>query len=97
MEIRLDLSHHCIQTAARKKYERLLSLYWQKTTVTSEQTFLEKQIEVLKFFLEQANFMSLRSRYAVLNGGHDQLVVLSVGENLDEMKIVWHAGEANIL
>jgi hypothetical protein len=59
MEIKLkpDLSH-CIQTVAKRRYERVLSLILggkQEESLTDE-------LELLRLFLESADFRQLRSR-----------------------------------
>ena len=57
MEIRLDLSRHCIQTAARLKLEHLIR---QCLKAPDQET--EKKIEVLTDFLLQNDFGELRRR-----------------------------------
>ena len=55
MEIRLDLSRHCIQTAARLKLEHLIR---QCLKVPDQET--EEMIEVLTDFLSHNDFGQLR-------------------------------------
>ncbi|PIE63073.1 MAG: hypothetical protein CSA25_02040 [Desulfobacter postgatei] len=57
MEIRLDLSCHCIQTAARLKLEGLI----RQCLKTPDQK-IEKMIETLTDFLSQNDFGELRNR-----------------------------------
>ncbi|WP_320042018.1 hypothetical protein [uncultured Desulfobacter sp.] len=57
MEIRLDLSRHCIQTAARLKLEHLIR---QCLKAPDQET--EFLIEVLTEFLSQNDFGELRRR-----------------------------------
>ena len=57
MEIRLDLSRHCIQTAARLKLEHLIR---QCLKAPDQET--EKKIEALTDFLLQNDFGELRKR-----------------------------------
>lgn len=60
MEIRLDLSRHCIQTAARLKLEHLIR---QCLKVPDQET--EEMIEALTDFLSQNDFGELRRRIAL--------------------------------
>lgn len=57
MEIRLDLSRHCIQTAARLKLEHLIR---QCLKAPDQET--EEMIEALTDFLSQNDFGELRRR-----------------------------------
>jgi hypothetical protein len=58
MELVPDLSH-CIETVARKEYENLARSYLQSGEGDSE---LGKQIELLRSFLESADFRKLRKQ-----------------------------------
>jgi hypothetical protein len=58
MELVPDLSH-CIETVARKEYENLARSYLQSGEGDSE---LGKQIELLRSFLESADFIKLRKQ-----------------------------------
>jgi hypothetical protein len=57
MEIRLDLSRHCIQTAARLKLEHLI-----RQCLKSPDQKTEKMIEALTDFLSHNDFGALRRR-----------------------------------
>jgi|GEM_PF-1928710 len=57
MEIKLDLSRHCIQTAARLKLEHLIR---QCLKAPDQET--EEMIETLTDFLSQNDFGELRRR-----------------------------------
>jgi len=57
MEIRFDLSRHCIETAARLKVERLIRSYFK-----AQDPGTEDRITALTHFLEQADFQDLRNR-----------------------------------
>lgn len=61
MEIRLDLSRHCIQTAARLKLEHLIR---QCLKAPDQET--EEKIEILTYFLSQNDFGELRRRIDVI-------------------------------
>jgi hypothetical protein len=69
MGIRLepDLSH-CVETVAKKEYERVLSILLRGNY---EDKRLEDELELLRLFLESADFGSLRSRCEefLLQGG----------------------------
>lgn len=55
MEIRLDLTRHCIETAAGLKVERLIQSYFKKPDKATG-----RQIKALTLFLQQADFQDLR-------------------------------------
>lgn len=94
MEIKLELTKHCIQTEAKKKYERLMSKYFKQATSDRNLSILEEQIEGLKYFLEHADFGYLRATYSFLNGNQGgQEVVLDIPNNFEKMKLV-HDDEA---
>lgn len=61
MEIILDLTRHCIETASKKKYEHLIRQYFKTTAIQKEKFILENQISALKYFLEKADFPELRN------------------------------------
>ncbi len=54
-----DLSH-CVQTRARKEYERVMS---QLLEIGEEDPELAERLEILKSFLENNDFNKLRSQY----------------------------------
>jgi hypothetical protein len=59
MEIKLEPSlDHCIETVAKNEYERVLAILLKGC----EDRQLEDQLELLRLFLESADFGSLRSR-----------------------------------
>lgn len=60
MELTLepDLSH-CIETVAKAQYERVLAILLRADDVDRS---LEKELELLRLFLESADFGTLRSR-----------------------------------
>ena len=77
MEINLHLTQHCIETGARMEFERLVRQYFNKSTSEVKIAVLEERLEMLKIFLERADFKSLRSRHPVLNGDHDTTATLN--------------------
>jgi hypothetical protein len=59
IELKPDLSS-CIETLSKKEYERILNLLLKKWPVDQE---LGERLEVLRLFLESADFGNLRSQY----------------------------------
>jgi hypothetical protein len=60
MEIRLDPDlSHCIETVAKREYERILSILLRAKEEDSE---LAEELELLRVFLESADFSQLRNR-----------------------------------
>lgn len=58
MELRLEPStSSCIETVAKREYERVLSLLLKGEQVDKK---LEEELELLKLFLESADFGKLR-------------------------------------
>jgi len=73
--IDLDLSRHCIQTAVRRRYEKLLAAYFKAETGRST---LETQIGLLQQALESLDFAVLRSHWPILAGGRSITVCLGL-------------------
>ena len=65
MEIKLDLSKHCIETESKIVYNRLTRCYFKSG---SNKEDLELAIESIKSFLEQVDFAKLRHTYPELAG-----------------------------
>jgi hypothetical protein len=60
MEIKLEPSlTHCIETTAKREYERVLG---QLLKGKEEDSQLAEELELLRIFLESADFGQLRSR-----------------------------------
>lgn len=59
MEVTLHLSGHCIETAAKKRYEKLVK---DLLNAEVEDEGKEKELEFLLEFLKKANFSELRTR-----------------------------------
>lgn len=60
MEIKLEPSiTHCIETIAKREYERVLGLLLKGK---EEDVLLAEELELLRMFLESADFGQLRSR-----------------------------------
>jgi hypothetical protein len=75
MDIRLDLSRHCIETEIKKQYNKAVSAYFKGGT--EEKRCLEPTIEVMSRALETLNFSHLRTQYPPLAGGTDRDVILT--------------------
>lgn len=80
MDIRLDLSRHCIETEIKKQYNQAVSAYFKADA--KEKHRLEPTIEVMRRALETLQFSHLRNQYPPLAGGTDRNVILSC-ENED--------------
>jgi hypothetical protein len=59
IELKPDLSS-CIETLSKKEYERALNLLLKKGPIDEG---LRERLEVLRLFLESADFGHLRSQY----------------------------------
>lgn len=88
MDITLHLDQHCIETGAKKAYEKRLRRYFDKQTPEREKRTIENEIEGLKFFLENADFGLLRSRYPELLGKRKASVTLKLSENRNDVRII---------
>lgn len=98
MEINLELKNHCIQTEAKKKYEKLMSKYFKKGNSDRNLSILEEQIEGLKYFLEHADFGYLRTTYSFLNGnqrGAD--VTLNIPNSFEGMTLIHNDEVINLV
>ena len=84
MDIRLDLSEHCIETEIKRTYNRALSRYFKRE---AENQSLEQTIDLLHRALEAFDFPKLRSRYPVLDGGSSSDVFLASDDN-DQLTIM---------
>jgi len=76
---------HCIETVAKRKYERVLG---QLMKSSQEDSQLEARLELLRRFLESADFGILRSRCdeLLLKGKQIEVRLISVNE-LSEYEI----------
>ena len=74
LEIELDLRTHCIETAAKRLYNRLLSEYFRSKGAETES---EEKLALLQKALSAFNFPSLRSAYAELAGNSSARIVLA--------------------
>ena len=77
MEIKLEPSlSSCIETVAKKEYKRVLSILLKGD---QEEGQMEEKLELLKLFLESADFNHLRSlsEKFLLNGRRVEFMVKS--------------------
>ena len=72
-DIVLDLSEHCIETASKREYRRLLN---QALETEGEGTTLEAKLITLHEFMENTDFRQLRSARPELSGGSPVKVFL---------------------
>jgi hypothetical protein len=72
--VQLDLRHHCIETAIRKRYEQALKTYFKTKTGRAQ---LEEDIALLLQALETLDFAALRSRSRHLAGSSEKHILLS--------------------
>ncbi|MFH2131745.1 MAG: hypothetical protein ABIK68_15330 [bacterium] len=77
MEITLDLSKVCIETASKRAYNRRLLRYFKKN---GDKALLELEIEMLLRFISETDFQTLRDRFIDLRGGTDAVIVLNLSE-----------------
>jgi len=77
MEIRLDLSKHCIETAIRKQYHKTISLYFKKPEQRKQ---IQAELEVLIHAMERFDFSLLRRTYPELEGHHSHEVILETDD-----------------
>jgi hypothetical protein len=59
IELKPNLSH-CIETVSKKEYERTLNLLLKRGNVDEK---LGERLEILRLFLESADFGHLRGQY----------------------------------
>jgi len=88
MTIQLVLKHHCIQTAVKKAYERLLRACLKHPPGDDAFKAMEADIERLKFFLETCDFPHMRSQYPELSGREEVSVTLELKEGKGDMVLI---------
>jgi hypothetical protein len=81
------IKKHCIETAAKKEYERLVLDCLKKKSATRLRV-VEAQMNGLKYFLENADFAKLRHRYTELRGNAEQPVMLKIPEDYRGLTIM---------
>ena len=78
MEIPLTIEKHCIETASKRLYEKLMGRYFKKDISDKERAEVENRVEALLFFLAHADFGVLRHQYPELNGSVKNQVILNI-------------------
>lgn len=76
MTIHLDLAHHCIETAIKRRHNAAISRYFKSRDHKSD---LEDEIELLGQALKAFDFNCLRSQWCPLSGHSDVMVTLTHG------------------
>lgn len=76
MTIHLDLAHHCIETAIKRRHNAAISCYFKSPDHEND---LEDEIELLGQALKAFDFNSLRSKWRPLSGHSDVIVTLTHG------------------
>lgn len=74
VRVTLNLSGHCVETAARREFRRLMDSAFDGTGGNIE---LEARIELIRAFLDAADFPGLRASDPRLAGEGGATVVLS--------------------
>jgi hypothetical protein len=81
IDVRLDLSAHCIETEIRRQYTVRINRYF-KTGTSAGKTQLEAEISLLLDALEHFDFKQLRSGHPCLAGGScDNIRLIRDAEN----------------
>ena len=75
--INLHLKHHCIETEARREYNRMMDRYFETDDVEG---VLDVKIELLRDFIEGSDFRKLRSSDLRLSGGTESDVIIKRNE-----------------
>jgi hypothetical protein len=79
MRLPLDISRHCVETAAKKAHDARVREYFKASA--EQQAALEAEMELLLEFLRTVDFGLLRSRHPELSGGLPVKLALERGAN----------------
>ncbi len=79
----------------KKEYERLIKKYF--SNANNDKFLVEEHIKILKYILENADFMHIRSVYPELDGSEKIEILLKVPENKRKIKIVSKQKEIKLL
>lgn len=74
MNVELDLKHHCIETALKRRHNSAISLYFKTDGGKND---LEDEIALLAQALRVFDFQLLRSRWPELSGGSGHRIILA--------------------
>ena len=77
MNIKLNLSQHCIETEIKLLYNQSVLKYFK----ANDKNQLEKQMKILQHALKTLDFKKLRSTYPKLAGQCSDRVELSMNDN----------------
>lgn len=80
MNIKLNLSRHCVETEMKRQYNKAISEYFKKKPDNDKQA-LETEIDLLQQGLETFDFNRLRGEYPELRGEVEADVELSATED----------------
>ena len=72
--LELDLSHHCIETAIRQRYNAAVRAYFKQEDARPR---LEEEIDLLLEALETLDFPALRNAHPALAGSTEARITLS--------------------
>jgi len=78
LRVTLHLEGHCVETAARKEFKRLMDALFDETGDAPE---LEARIELVRAFLDTADFPALRASDGRLAGTEPATVIIARGED----------------
>lgn len=84
--VKLQIKDHCIETAAKHEFKRLMDDYFE-ADADNETDSIEENIEILREFIEKADFARLRSSDPRLTGEIESVVYLD--KDGDEVKIIF--------
>lgn len=76
--VKLHIKDHCIETAAKHEFKLLMDKYFESNNETGS---IENQIEVLREFLETADFAQMRRSDPKLSGEVESVVYLKKDDN----------------
>jgi hypothetical protein len=79
--MRLDLKHHCIETAAKQERRRVVSALLELDESSERFSQFAEDLELVTTFLENGDFRAIRSDRPELAGGRDIVVELTRGED----------------
>jgi len=82
--VKLYIKDHCIETAAKQEFKRLMDNYFESDNETG---LIEEKIEILREFIEKADFGQLRGSDPRLAGETESDVYLKKENN--RIKIVF--------
>lgn len=82
--VKLQFKGHCIETAAKQEFKRLMDKYFESDNGIKS---MEKNIEILREFIEKVDFARLRSSDPRLAGDIESVVYLKKEDN--EIKLIF--------